>query len=192
VVTSSRWHDPVEYDREVRDLWLFAADGSECRRLTDDGCSLHGAIRPAGDTVPSREGELNPTWAELIRDTSAPPPVGIALAAQVRVDLDAGPPFDLLLMVRTTDGLTYPVIRGCQNIPDGFTKLDQFLADNGYVVSEEFATVFERYATHDPQKDQLVRRIADLVFTEATTRGWQFSRDIPDPPTDSPTASADG
>jgi hypothetical protein len=173
---------PQGYDYEWSELWLLAADGSRARQLTDDGVCQHPAIRPAGEPATANgEHELTFAWAESIRQSS-PGAAGTALAAQIRVDLEAGPPFLILLMIRTAAGLIYPHIPDCQSIPDGFAKLDAFLEENDFQPDTDFTIVFPRYATDDPRLESTSRHVAHLVFEETQKRHWGFDRDVPEPP----------
>jgi hypothetical protein len=183
VATKTRWHNPRTYDYEWRELWLLAADGATAKQITDDGLCHLAAIRPAGEEpAANAEHELTFAWAQRLRSAGDRPAAGEALAAQVRIDPVAGPPFVIALMVRQDGGLRYPVIADCANVPDGFAKLDAFLAENNIRPADSFTVVFPRYATDDPDEDTTVLHIAHLVLAETAARFWQFSREVPAPP----------
>ncbi|MDB5391752.1 MAG: hypothetical protein JWM11_7398 [Planctomycetaceae bacterium] len=175
--TKCDWHNPRTYDYELNDVWLWASDGSESIPLTHDGRCKHGVIRPSETPcVQNGESELTLDWAKLIRGTRKT--AGSVLAAQVRVDIEAGPPFEIQLMVQTQGGVIVPSIPDCSDIPSGFAKLDKFLTDNDYQTADNFTVVFPRYAFEDPAQDHTVRHVADLVFNETMNRGWLFDRDV--------------
>jgi hypothetical protein len=180
-VTKNRWHDPKACDYELNELWLLAADGSAARQITDDGVCMHPAIRPTAEPAPANgEHELTFDWAEGVKKTHEEP-AGVALAAQVRVDLEAGPPFVILLMVRTPEGHAYPEVPDCESIPDGFEKLDSFLKENNIQPDPDFVVVFPQHGA-DPTLAVTERHVSELVFQEAMKRGWRFDREVPRAP----------
>ena len=118
-------------------------------------------------------------WAHPRHGPDDPPSAGDALAARIRISLEPGPPLAVILMVRSREGLHYPVIADCRNIPDAFNRLDTYLADNSYRPRDDFTVVFPRYMTDEPDLDRAVLSIGHLILAETNTRLWRFAHRLP-------------
>jgi hypothetical protein len=105
-----------------------------------------------------------------------PPVTGEALAALIRLDLDAVPPLDVVVAVRTAGRPAEHVITGAASIPDGFARLDAFLTDNRLRPAGDFTVVLPRYTGDGPTAEQDILQIAHTVLAATQERGWRFAQ----------------
>jgi len=168
----------------VDDLILAHIDGSKTERLTTNGKSRYGAIRPSRPPVRSMEAELDFKWARTFYDADAKarlrPPAGLAFGALFKIEPGTKPPFGIQVIYRRiSDSKVLELqLPDCASIADGFAKLEAAIEAHDLDFGETWAVI---HPLHAFEGDEALEDLAvsGAIQDEARKRDWKFVRAPP-------------